>query len=45
MAIFAIDLENNIAASAAVRTDLENPQAFASKKELAKLAAEWTARV
>ena len=41
MAIFTIDTENNIAAHAAVPTNLENAQAFASEKELAKIAAEW----
>ncbi len=41
MATFTIDSENNIAARAAVRANLENTQAFESEKELAKLAAEW----
>jgi hypothetical protein len=43
MATFTIDSENNIAAHAAVPTNLENAQAFATEKELAKLAAEWPA--
>jgi hypothetical protein len=41
MATFTIDTENNIAAHAAVPTNLDNLQAFATEKELAKLAAEW----
>ena len=41
MATFTIDSENNIAAHAAVPTNLDDAQAFASEKELAKLAAEW----
>src|SRR5262249_38785870 len=41
MATFTIDSENNIAAHAAVPTNLENAQAFATEKELTKLAAEW----
>src|SRR5215468_10441207 len=41
MAIFTIDSENNIAAHTAVPDNLENAQAFAAEKELAKLAAEW----
>src|SRR5690348_16232528 len=41
MATFTIDSENNIAAHAAIPTNLENAQAFATEKELAKLAAEW----
>lgn len=43
MATFTIDAENNIAAHAAVPDNLENLQAFATEKELAKLAAEWPA--
>src|SRR5262249_9312609 len=38
---FTIDSENNIAAHAAVPTNMESAQAFASARELAKLAAEW----
>ena len=41
MATFTIDTENNIAAHTAVPTNLENAQAFATEKDLAKLAAEW----
>ena len=41
MATFTIDAENNIAAHAAVPDNLENLQAFATEKELGKLAAEW----
>jgi hypothetical protein len=41
MATFTIDSDNNIAAHAAVPTNLDNLQAFATEKELAKLAAEW----
>jgi hypothetical protein len=41
MATFTIDTENNIAAHAAVPTNLDNLQAFAAEKELAKLSAEW----
>jgi hypothetical protein len=41
MATFTIDSENNLAAHAAVPTNLENAQAFATEKELAKLSAEW----
>ena len=41
MATFTIDCENNIAAHAAVPSNLDDVQAFASEKELAKLAAEW----
>lgn len=41
MATFTIDSENNIAAHAAIPTNLENMQAFESEKELAKLAVEW----
>ena len=41
MATFTIDSDNNIAAHAAVPANLENAQAFASEKELGKLAAEW----
>jgi Protein of unknown function (DUF3489) len=41
MATFTIDTENNIAAHAAVPTNLENAQAFASERDLAKLATEW----
>jgi hypothetical protein len=43
MATFTIDAENNIAAHTAVPDNLENLQAFATEKELAKLAAEWPA--
>jgi hypothetical protein len=38
---FTIDTENNIAAHAAVPANLDNLQAFATEKELAKLSAEW----
>src|SRR5258706_7088100 len=38
---FTIDSENNIAAHAAVPANIENAQAFATEKELAKLSAEW----
>ena len=41
MARFTIDIENNIAAHAAVPTKLENLQSFATEKELAKLPADW----
>jgi hypothetical protein len=41
VATFAIDSENNIAAHAAVPTNLESTQSFHSEKDLAKLAAEW----
>ena len=41
MATFTIDTDNNIAAHAAVPANLENQQAFATEKELAKLSAEW----
>jgi hypothetical protein len=41
MATFTIDSENNIAAHAAVPTNMENAESFASEKELAKLSAEW----
>jgi hypothetical protein len=41
MATFTIDSENNIAAHAAIPTNLDNLQVFATEKELAKLAAEW----
>jgi hypothetical protein len=41
MATFTIDTENNIAAHAAVPTNLDNLQAFGTEKELAKLSAEW----
>src|SRR5262249_22108350 len=41
MATFTIDSENNIAAHPAVPANLDNMQAFATEKELAKLAAEW----
>jgi hypothetical protein len=41
MATFTIDIENNIAAHAAVPTKIDNLQVFATEKELAKLAAEW----
>src|SRR5262249_2227479 len=41
MTTFTIDSENNIAAHAAVPTNMESAQAFATEKELAKLAAEW----
>ena len=41
MATFILDPENNIAAHAAVPTNLENAQPFATEKELAKLASEW----
>jgi len=40
MATFTIDLENNIA-RAEVPASSDNPQSFASKKELAKLGGEW----
>ena len=43
MATFTIDTENNIAAHAAVPTNLDNLQAFATEKELAKLSAGWPA--
>jgi hypothetical protein len=39
--MFTIDSDNNIAAHAAIPGSLENLQAFASEKELAKLSAEW----
>lgn len=42
MATFTIDSENNIAAHAALPTNLENAQSFESEKELAKLAADWS---
>src|SRR5260370_28615859 len=42
VATFTIDTDNNIAAHAAVPANLENQQAFATEKELAKVAAEWT---
>jgi hypothetical protein len=42
VATFTIDSEDNLAAHAAVPTNLENAQAFATEKELAKLSAEWT---
>jgi hypothetical protein len=45
MATFTIDSENNIAAHAAIPTDLDNLQAFATEKELAKLAAESGSRL
>jgi hypothetical protein len=35
------DTDNNIAAHAAVPTNLENLQSFGTEKELAKAAAEW----
>src|SRR5258708_37630753 len=41
MATFTIDTDNNIAAHAAVPANLDNQQAFATEKELAKLSAEW----
>ena len=41
MATFTIDTENNIAAHAAVPAHIENMEAFATEKELAKLSAEW----
>src|SRR5258706_3193763 len=41
METFTIDSENNIAAHAAVPANLDNQQAFATEKELAKLSAEW----
>jgi len=41
MATFTIDSENNIAAHAAAPANLDNQQAFATEKELAKLPAEW----
>ena len=42
MATFTIDSENNIAAHPAVPGNLENLQTFATYKDLAKLAAEWS---
>jgi hypothetical protein len=41
MATFTIDSENNIAAHAAVPSNLDNLQPFATEKELGKLSAEW----
>jgi len=41
MATFTIDTDDDIAAYAAVPANLENAQAFATEKELAKLSAEW----
>jgi Protein of unknown function (DUF3489) len=41
MATFTINSENNIAAHAAIPVGLTDAQAFASEKELAKLAATW----
>ncbi len=41
MATFTIDSEDNIAAHAAVPANLENAQAFATEKDLAKLSVEW----
>src|SRR5436309_2592589 len=41
MATFTIDSENNIAVHAAVPANLDNQQAFATEKELAKLGAGW----
>jgi hypothetical protein len=41
MATFTIDTENTITAHAAVPSNLEKAQTFATEKELAKLAAEW----
>ena len=40
--MFTIDTDNNIASHAAVPSNLENLQAFASEKDLAKLTAEWS---
>src|SRR5262245_14901832 len=41
MATFTIDLENNIATHGVAPANMEDAQAFATEKELAKLAAEW----
>ena len=42
MSTFTIDSENNIAAHAALPTNLEDAQEFATEKELAKLASQWS---
>lgn len=41
MSTFTIDSENTIVAHPAVPANLENAQAFAGEKELAKLAGDW----
>jgi hypothetical protein len=41
MATFTIDSENNIAAHAGTPASAHNQQAFATEKELDKLAATW----
>ncbi|HEY7334110.1 MAG TPA: DUF3489 domain-containing protein [Bryobacteraceae bacterium] len=43
MATFTIDSENNIVAYAGTPAHADNQQAFATEKELAKLAMEWPA--
>ncbi|HEY7334150.1 MAG TPA: DUF3489 domain-containing protein [Bryobacteraceae bacterium] len=43
MTIFTIDSDNNIVAHAGNPASADNPQAFATEKELAKLGAEWPA--
>ena len=43
MTTFTIDTDNNIQAHAVPPDRTDNQQAFASEKELGKLAAEWPA--
>jgi hypothetical protein len=43
MATFTIDSDNNIVAHAGTPASADNQQAFATEKELAKLAAHWPA--